>query len=158
MMTALPCLNMGLRDEPGFDLPHPRSANWLLNEVREALEEIIDRLHEPQIGKKPKPRTYRNRENIHFCKLHGIRFSGPPLGRPTKDAQQLKEQLRQERQDTGIRSAVEEKFGEGKRIYGLNLIFDFWFEKASKPFPNNRRTEAPPSHGLSPDVWHSRRP
>jgi IS5 family transposase len=67
-------------------------------------------------------KIYRNRENLQFCKLHGIRFSGPPLGRPTKDVQQLKEQLRQERQDTGIRNAVEGKFGEGKKIYGLDRI------------------------------------
>jgi IS5 family transposase len=67
-------------------------------------------------------KIYRNRENIRFCKLHGIRFSGPPLGRPTKDAELLKEQLRQERQDTGIRNTVEGKFGEGKRSYGLDRI------------------------------------
>jgi IS5 family transposase len=53
---------------------------------------------------------------------HGIRFSGPPLGRPAKDVEMLKEQLRQERQDTGTRNAVEGKFGEGKRIYGLDRI------------------------------------
>ena len=67
-------------------------------------------------------KIYRNRENLQYCKQHGIRFSGPPLGRPTKDAELLKEQHRQERQDTGIRNAVEGKFGEGKRLYGLNRI------------------------------------
>ncbi len=67
-------------------------------------------------------KIYRNRENLQYCKQHGIRFSGPPLGRPTKDAALLKEQHRQERRDTGIRNAVEGKFGEGKRIYGLNRI------------------------------------
>jgi IS5 family transposase len=40
------------------DIHYPTDT-WLLNEVREALEEIIDRLHEPHIGKEPKPRTYR---------------------------------------------------------------------------------------------------
>jgi IS5 family transposase len=34
----------------------------------------------------------------------------------------LKEQLRQERQDVGIRNAVEGKFGEGKRFYSLDRI------------------------------------
>ncbi|TCL53425.1 IS4 family transposase, partial [Hydrogenispora ethanolica] len=67
-------------------------------------------------------KIYRNRENLRFCKKNGIRFSGPPLGRPTNDEEVLKEQLRQERQDTGIRNAVEGKFGEGKRFYGLNRI------------------------------------
>jgi hypothetical protein len=67
-------------------------------------------------------KIYRNRENLQFCKKNGIRFSGPPLGRPSKDEKVLKEQLRQERKDTGTRNAVEGKFGEGKRFYGLDLI------------------------------------
>jgi IS5 family transposase len=67
-------------------------------------------------------KIYRNRENLQFCKKNGIRFSGPPLGRPSKDEEVLKEQLRQERKDTGIRNAVEGKFGEGKRFYGMDLI------------------------------------
>ncbi|HEY8463991.1 MAG TPA: IS5 family transposase [Bacillota bacterium] len=67
-------------------------------------------------------KIYRNRENLQYCKQHGIRFSGPPLGRPRKDPELLKAQHRQERKDTGIRNAVEGKFGEGKRIYGLNRI------------------------------------
>jgi IS5 family transposase len=40
------------------DIHYPTDT-WLLNEVREALEEIIDSLHEPHIGKKLKPKTYR---------------------------------------------------------------------------------------------------
>jgi IS5 family transposase len=67
-------------------------------------------------------KIYRNRENLRFCKKNGIRFSGPPLGRPPQDEELLKEQLRQEREDTGIRNAVEGKFGEGKRFYGLDRI------------------------------------
>lgn len=67
-------------------------------------------------------KIYRNRENLQFCKKNGIRFSGLPLGRPPKDEKLLKEQLRKERQDTGIRNAVEGKFGEGKRFYGLGRI------------------------------------
>jgi len=63
-------------------------------------------------------KIYRNRENLQFCKKNGIRFSGPPLGRPPKDEELLKEQLRQERQDVGI----EGKFGEGKRFYSLDRI------------------------------------
>jgi transposase, IS5 family len=34
----------------------------------------------------------------------------------------LKEQHRQEREDSGIRNSVEGKFGEAKRTYGLNRI------------------------------------
>lgn len=67
-------------------------------------------------------KIYRTRENFRYCKQHGIRFSGPPLGRPTLDVELLKEQQRQERRDIGIRNAVEGKFGEGKRSFGLDRI------------------------------------
>lgn len=67
-------------------------------------------------------KIYRNRENLRFCKENNIRLSGPPLGRPTKDPELLREQVRQERKDSGDRNAVEGKFGEGKRFYGLNRI------------------------------------
>ena len=30
-------------------------------------------------------KIYRNRDNLNFCKEHGIRLSGPALGRPKKD-------------------------------------------------------------------------
>ena len=32
-------------------------------------------------------KIYRNRDNLNFCKEHGIRLSGPALGRPKKDDQ-----------------------------------------------------------------------
>jgi hypothetical protein len=64
-------------------------------------------------------KIYRNRKNLDFCKVHGIRLSGPKLGRPTKNHL---EELRQEGKDCGIRNQVEGKFGEGKRKYGMNLI------------------------------------
>ncbi|EJL45766.1 Transposase domain (DUF772) [Brevibacillus sp. CF112] len=62
---------------------------------------------------------YRNRENLRFCKQHGIRLSGPSLGRPKKDEQQDRKQARQ---DASVRNAIEGKFGEGKRSYGLGRI------------------------------------
>lgn len=63
---------------------------------------------------------YRNRENRTYCKERGIRMSGPALGRPS---QEKKAELRkQAKQDAGQRNAVEGKFGEGKRRYGLGLI------------------------------------
>lgn len=65
-------------------------------------------------------KIYRNRENLGYCKEHGIRLSGPRLGRPpkVKDPQIRK----QEYLDAKERNAVEGKFGEGKRRYGLGLI------------------------------------
>ncbi|NTZ20804.1 IS5 family transposase [Paenibacillus sp. JMULE4] len=64
---------------------------------------------------------YRTRENRNFCKQHGIRLSGPALGRPPKDGQ-TNEQRHLAKQDAGERNAIEGKFGEGKRKYGLDRI------------------------------------
>jgi transposase, IS5 family len=65
-------------------------------------------------------RAYRNRENLRYCKERGIRLSGPPLGRPSQA--ERAEQAKVERQDAAERNAIEGKFGEGKRLYGLGLI------------------------------------
>jgi len=65
---------------------------------------------------------YRTRENRKFCKKHGIRLSGPPLGRPTEDTALLKEQKKLQRQDELDRNGVEGKFGQGKRRFSLGRI------------------------------------
>lgn len=65
-------------------------------------------------------KIYRNRDNLRYCKEHGIRLSGPQLGRPSKTEQA--EQKRVARCDSAERNAVEGKFGEAKRKYGLGLI------------------------------------
>lgn len=64
---------------------------------------------------------YRTRDNRSFCKMHGIRLSGPALGRPPKDGL-TSEQQKVLKRDTGERNAIEGKFGEGKRKYGLGCI------------------------------------
>ena len=65
-------------------------------------------------------RIYRNRANRSYCKEHGIRLSGPRLGRPPKVTD--KDEFRQERLDSSGRNAIEGKFGEGKIKYGLDRI------------------------------------
>jgi hypothetical protein len=67
-------------------------------------------------------KTYRNRANRKFCKDHGIRISGPPLGRPPKETREKKILKRQSREDEIERIAVEGKLGNGKRRYGLDRI------------------------------------
>lgn len=52
---------------PG-DIPFPTDLG-LLNEAREKSEEIIDRLHEPFIGERRKPRTYRQQARKQFVGL-----------------------------------------------------------------------------------------
>ena len=71
-------------------------------------------------------KIYRNRENRRYCKKYGIRLSGQPLGRPKKvtseNAEQLKQEKQQHRQDEIDRIAVEGKFGQGKRRFSLARI------------------------------------
>lgn len=62
---------------------------------------------------------YRNRTNRAFCTEHGIRISGPALGRPQKDNKANK---KQEYMDNNDRIEVERAFSLTKRRYGLGLI------------------------------------
>ena len=65
---------------------------------------------------------YRTRANRAFCLRHGIRLSGPRLGRPKSDPELLAEEKRQFLDDQRQRNAVEGKIGQGKRRFGLGLI------------------------------------
>jgi IS5 family transposase len=65
---------------------------------------------------------YRTRSNRAFCMRHGIRLSGPRLGRPKSDPDLVAEEKRQFLDDQRRRNAVEGKIGQGKRRYGLSLI------------------------------------
>jgi ribosomal protein L34E len=67
-------------------------------------------------------KIYRNRGTLAFCKEKGIRLTGPPLGRPPKDAEITKKAKRQEYLDLCDRNAVEGAFGTGKTAYGLGRI------------------------------------
>lgn len=64
---------------------------------------------------------YRTRANRNFCKDHGIRISGPKLGRPGKP-EQAKAEKKQEYQDNTDRIEIEREFSVEKRSYGLGLI------------------------------------
>jgi hypothetical protein len=65
---------------------------------------------------------YRTRANRAFCQRHGIRLSGPRLGRPKNDPELVAESKRQFADDQRQRNAVEGKFGQGKRRFGLGLV------------------------------------
>ena len=65
---------------------------------------------------------YRTRANRAFCLRHGIRLSGPRLGRPKSDPELLAEEKRQFLDDQRQRNAVEGKIGQCKRRFGLGLI------------------------------------
>lgn len=65
---------------------------------------------------------YRTSDNRKFCKKHGIRLSGPALGRPPCDIKKRKAIQEQVRQDELDRIPVEGKFGQGKRRFSLSRI------------------------------------
>ena len=67
-------------------------------------------------------KIYRTRENRKFCKKHGIRLSGPPLGRPPAEKEKQRERQLQTRQDELDRIPIEGKFGQGKRRFSLSRI------------------------------------
>lgn len=64
-------------------------------------------------------KIYRNRENLAYCKLHGIRLSGPSLGRPKKNAVNDR---KTECVDNADRVEGERSFSLAKRCYGLGRI------------------------------------
>lgn len=67
-------------------------------------------------------KIYRTRDNRKFCKKHGIRLSGPPLGRPPADVEKQKAVAQQAREDELARIPIEGKFGQGKRRFSLSRI------------------------------------
>ena len=65
-------------------------------------------------------RIYRTLDNRAWCKERGIRMSGPPLGRPP--AHVSKEKKKQALEDERVRQALEGKFGQAKRRFGLDRV------------------------------------
>ena len=88
----------------------------------EDLPKIVERYRE-RTGHYPKrllaDKIYRTRDNLAYCKEHGIRLSGPPLGRPRKDEPRDR---KSEYRDACERNAIEGLFGTGKRSYGLDVV------------------------------------
>ena len=71
-------------------------------------------------------KIYRTRDNRKYCRKRNIRMSGPPLGRPPKVTDENREELEAQqqiaRQDERDRIAIEGKFGQGKRRFGLGRV------------------------------------
>ena len=91
----------------------------------EKLQEALIRYHE-RTGRWPErilvDQIYRTRANIAFCKEHGIRISGPKLGRRPKDDKQKQSDKKTLRKDNNDRIGVERFFSLGKRCNGMGLI------------------------------------
>ena len=86
------------------------------------LKEMTERFRERE-GHYPSrilaDRIYRNRENLNYCKAHGIRLSGPSLGRPKKGEVRDKTQ---DYRDECERVEVERRFSPAKRKCGMGLV------------------------------------
>lgn len=82
----------------------------------------VERYYE-WIGHYPKrvfaDKIYRNRNNLGYCKEHGIRLSGSALGRPKKESAAEKNLIYNDAVD---RIGIERGFSLAKRCYGLGLI------------------------------------
>jgi hypothetical protein len=63
---------------------------------------------------------YRTADNRKYCREHGIRISGPKLGRPCSST--AKVDKKQEYQDNTDRIEVERSFSLSKRCYGMGCI------------------------------------
>lgn len=89
------------------------------------LREALIQYHE-RTGRWPKrvlvDQIYRTRVNIAFCKEHGIRLSGPKLGRPKKEENQSPSDRKVSYKDNTDRIGVERFFSLGKRCNGMGLI------------------------------------
>ena len=93
------------------------------------LEEQVEN-YKKQFGVLPESihadQIYHTRENRSYCKRHGIRLSAKPLGRPKKETEQNKAELKAEKdlrqQDYRDRNAVEGAFGVLKRKGSLSQI------------------------------------
>jgi transposase, IS5 family len=77
---------------------HPADLS-LLNEAREATENLVDAMNPRRYGHSQKvicaDQIYRTRSNRAFCQRHGIRLSGPCLGCPKNDPQLVAEEMKQ---------------------------------------------------------------
>ena len=67
-------------------------------------------------------KIFRTRENLRYCKEHGIHINGPKLGKPLSDPALCLQQLKEEWLESGERGEIERDFGVGKRRYSLGRI------------------------------------
>jgi len=88
----------------------------------EMLQDVVERYLDRE-GHYPErvlaDKIYRNRKNLQYCKEHGIRLSGPALGRPKKG---MHPDRKLEYIDNADRVEVERAFSLSKRSFGLGLI------------------------------------
>ena len=65
---------------------------------------------------------FRTRENLKYCKEHGIHLNGPKLGKPFTDLAEARKHKKLEWLESGERGEIERHFGVGKRRHSLDCI------------------------------------
>ena len=65
---------------------------------------------------------FRTRENLQYCKSHGIHLNGPKLGKPNPDPEIRRQERHTEWIESGERGDIERRFGIDKRCYSLGCI------------------------------------
>lgn len=65
---------------------------------------------------------FRTRENLKYCKEHGIHLNGRKLGKPETDPAEQQRQKKLEWIESGERGEIERQFGVAKRRYTLDKI------------------------------------
>ena len=65
---------------------------------------------------------FRTRDNLQYCKNHGIHLNGPKLGKPFADPVEARKHKKLEWLESGERGEIERDFGVGKRRYSLDCI------------------------------------
>jgi len=98
------------------------------NESADLIEQVEN--HRRRYGVYPQSviadNLYGTQKNREYMKSKEIHFSGKPLGRPKKETEENKEQLRKEKErrkkEYRERIPIEGKFGQSKNGYRLNYI------------------------------------
>lgn len=98
-------------------------SDWNNYSESKVLKEAVEQYRQ-SIGTYPKTiladRAYPSRDNKLWCKAHGIRLSGPRMGR--KSIEEKKSETKQIYQDGCNRVVIEGTFGVCKRHYGLERV------------------------------------
>ncbi len=121
------------------DITYPTDLK-LLNDAREKTEEIIDAMHNPFIGKKQKPRTYRKRARKDYL---AVAKQKSPGHKKIRNA--IGKQLRYiNRNLKSIQTGVKEGllWVLGKRMYGNLLVIQELYRQQNEMYQNRTHTIA----------------
>jgi hypothetical protein len=121
------------------DIAYPTDL-FLLNETREKSEAMIDAMHAPFIGVRPKPRTYRQKARKAYLAVAKQKKPGAK-----KIRKAIGQQLRYLKRNLGHldRMAAEGLLGYlGKRLYRLLLVIQELYRQQQWMYDNDKHSVA----------------